>query len=319
MRIVFGTKVARAPVLKALQGIAGIDLVAVDDLSEVAALVKDADALVISDPRGADGRAIAAALREPGCRVRWVQLLTAGADGLLAHGVPGHVAITNQGGAVAPAVAEHAMTMILAMARRIGAIIERSARHEWNKEFTPPLMSLEGRTLAIVGYGNIGRELAKRARGFDMKILGVSRSLAADPLVDEMHPMSALHDVLGRAEVVALCVASVAATRHVVNAGTFAAMRKGAFFINVTRGETVDQAALKQALDSGHLAGAFLDVTQPEPLPPDDPLWNAANLIISPHTAGAGGTGTGGRIAAVVSENVVRFRAGQALVHQMKG
>lgn len=315
MRIVFATKVARAPVLKALESASNIELIACDDLADVASHVHDADALVISDPRGPEGKAISDALKRDGCRVKWVQAVTAGVAGLLTHGAPSHVVVTNQGGAVAPAVAEHAMTMVLTMARRVGEIIERSGQRQWNKEFDPPLMAVEGRTMAIVGYGNIGRELAKRAKGFGMKLIGVSRSGKGDDLLDEAYPMERLHEVLAKADVVALTVASAPATWHLINAQAFAAMKKGAYFVNVTRGETVDQVALKSALESGQLAGAFLDVTDPEPLPASDPLWDAPNLLISPHTAGAGSTQTGLRIARVVVGNVQRFQAGEPLLH----
>ena len=318
MRIVFATKVARAPVLKALESAANVELIACNDLSEVAVHVQDADALVISDPRGPEGKAISDALKREGCRVKWVQAVTAGVAGLLAHGVPPHVVLTNQGGAVAPAVAEHAMTMVLTMTRRMGEIIDRSGKKQWNKEFDPALMAVEGKVMAIVGYGNIGRELAKRAKGFDMKLIGVSRSGKSDDLLDESVPMERLHEVLAKADVVALTVASAPATRHLINAQAFAAMKKGAYFVNVTRGETVDQVALKSALDSGHLAGAFLDVTDPEPLPASDPLWDAPNLLISPHTAGAGSTQTGLRIARVVLANVKRFQEGQPLLHTVE-
>ncbi|WP_171020223.1 D-2-hydroxyacid dehydrogenase [Hydrogenophaga sp. 2FB] len=315
MRIVFATKVARAPVLKALESAPNVELIACDDLAEVASHVHDADALVISDPRGPDGKAISDALKRDGCRVKWVQAVTAGVAGLLAHGAPAHVVITNQGGAVAPAVAEHAMTMVLTMARQIGAIMVRSGQHQWNKEFEPPLMSVEARTMVIVGYGNIGRELAQRAKGFGMKLIGVSRSGKGDDLLDEALPMERLHEALAKADVVALTVASAPATRHLINAEAFAATKKGAYFVNVSRGETVDQVALKSALESGQLAGAFLDVTDPEPLPASDPLWDAPNLLISPHTAGAGSTQTGLRIARVVVGNVQRFQAGEPLLH----
>jgi phosphoglycerate dehydrogenase-like enzyme len=219
---------------------------------------------------------------------------------------------------VAPAVADHAMALILAMARRIDEICANSARGEWNKAFKVPVFSLEGRTVAVVGFGNIGREVARRARGFGVKVLGLSRSGAPDPLADEMHPMADLHAVLGKADIIVLCVASSARTRHIMNAAAFAAARKGALFVNVTRGETVDQAALHEALASGHLGGAAIDVTEPEPLPAGDPLWSAPNLLISPHTAGGGSTGGGRRIAAVVTENLARFRTGRELINQVE-
>lgn len=317
MRVIFSTTIAREPVQRALKTFHDLDLVICEDLADVAPLVAQADALVLSDPRGAPGRDIAEAMKQPGSKVRWVQLLSAGAAGLLAHGVPPGVVITNQGGAVAPAVAEHGMAMILAMARRIPAICDRSLRHEWSKAFDPPLVSLEGKTLAIVGFGNIGAQLARRAAGFDMKIIGLSRSLSSSPLA-EMRPMEALDDVLAQADVVAVCIAALPATRHIMDARRFAAVKPGALFINLSRGETVDQAALRTALETGRLGGAFIDVTDPEPLPADDPLWQAPNLYVSPHTAGAGSTHTGRRIAEVVGENLRRFMRGEPLLHRLK-
>ena len=318
MKVVIATRVAVDPVLGALRAIQGLELVHCKDHTEVPQHMQDADVLVLSDPKGAEGAPIAAGLHQPGCKVSWIQVTTAGADGLLAHKLPPGVVVTNQGGAVAPTVAESAMAMILAMSRRIAFIAENSAKHEWAKAFDPPLMALETRTLAIVGYGNLGRQLAKRARGFDMKIIGLSRSLRSDELADEMHPMSELHTVLGRADVVAVTIASFPATRHILNAAAFAAVKPGAMFVNVSRGETVDQVALRQALINGTLRSAFIDVTEPEPLPPTDPLWDTPNLLISPHCAGHGGTRTGARIAKVLRENMALFAANRPLGHVME-
>lgn len=319
MKVVLASRVAVDPVLSALRAIEGAEIVHCKEHAEVPQAMQGAEVLVLSDPKGPEGLAIAKALRQPGCTVRWVQMTTAGADGLLNNGgVPPGIVVTNQGGAVAPTVAESAMAMILAMTRRIPYITEHSARHEWIKAFDPPLMALEGRTLAIVGYGNLGRQLAKRAKGFDLKIVGLSRSLTSDALADEMHPMTELHAVLGQADVVAVTVASYPSTRHIMNAAAFAAMKPGSLFVNVSRGETVDQAALRQALLEGRLRGAFIDVTEPEPLPPGDPLWDTPNLLIAPHCAGHGGTRTGGRIAKVLNENMALFRAGKPLAHRME-
>jgi phosphoglycerate dehydrogenase-like enzyme len=245
-------------------------------------------------------------------------MISAGYDGLAAHGVPDGVVVTNQGGAVAPAVADHAMALLLAMMRRIPEICAQSARREWSKNFAMPVASLEGKAMAVVGFGNIGREVARRARGFGVTVLGLSRSARPDPLADEMHPLSDLHAVLGRADAIVLCVASSAKTRHIMNAAAFGAAKKGALFVNVTRGETVDQVALREALASGRLGGAAIDVTEPEPLPFNDPLWTAPHILISPHTAGGGSTGGGGRIAAVITENLARFREGRELICQVE-
>ncbi|MBL0419855.1 D-2-hydroxyacid dehydrogenase [Ramlibacter sp. AW1] len=319
MKVVLASRVALDPVLSVLKSQPEIELIHCRDHGEVPRALEGADLAVLSDPKGAEGPPIVRALQQPGRTVRWVQVTTAGADGLLMHGpLPPELVLTNQGGAVAPTVAEHAMAMILAMTRQMPTILARSSRREWIKEFSPPLMALEGRTLAIVGYGHLGRQVAKRARGFDLKIVGLSRSLTSDPLADEMLPLERLHDALARADVVAVTVASVPATRHLLDATAFQTMKRGALLVNVSRGETVDQVALRAALQDGRLAGAFIDVADPEPLPADDPLWDAPNLIVSPHSAGHGGTRTGARIAQTLTENLARFRAGQPLLHRLE-
>jgi phosphoglycerate dehydrogenase-like enzyme len=318
MRVVFASKIARKPIIDHLKKVEGIDLMVLDELSEMPPLVKDADVLVIQDPRGADGRNIAQELKQPGCKVRWVQIVSAGFEGLTAHNPPAHIQITNQGGAVAPVVAEHAMASILAMARQIPAIVKNSARRAWEKDFAVPVMSVERKTLVIVGHGNIGRHLAKRAKAFDMRVLAVSRSKIDDPNVDEAFNIADMHKALAQADAVAVCIALSASTRGVFGAKEFAACKKGALFTNVSRGETVDQAALKAALESGQIGFAFIDVTTPEPLPSDDSLWSAPNIVIGPHTAGGGSLHTGDRVGSTVADNLRRFIAGQPLQHLIK-
>ncbi len=318
MRVVFASKIARKPIIDHMKQVKGIEFVALNDLADMPPHVQDADVLVIQDPRGADGRNIAAELKKPGCKVKWVQIVSAGFEGLTAHAPPAHIQITNQGGAVAPVVAEHAMASILAMARQIPAICRNSARHAWEKDFAIPVMSVERKTLVIVGHGNIGRHLARRAKAFDMRVLAVSRSKIDDPNVDEAFGLADLHKALAQADAVAVCIALSASTRGIFGAAEFAACKKGAMFTNVSRGETVDQTALKAALENGQIGFAFIDVTTPEPLPSEDPLWSAPNIVIGPHTAGAGSLHTGDRVGAMVAENVRRFVAGEPLLHLIK-
>ena len=318
MRVVFASKIARKPIIDHMKQIKGIDFVVLDDLADMPPHVLDADVLVIQDPRGADGRNIATELKKPGCKVKWVQIVSAGFEGLTAHAPPAHIQITNQGGAVAPVVAEHAMASILAMARQIPAICRNSARHVWEKDFAIPVMSVERKTLVIVGHGNIGRHLARRAKAFDMRVLAASRSKIDDPNVDEAFRLGDLPEALAQADAVAVCIALSASTRGIFGAAEFAACKKGAMFTNVSRGETIDQTALKAALESGQIGFAFIDVTTPEPLPSDDPLWSAPNIVIGPHTAGAGSLHTGDRVGAMVAENVRRFVAGEPLLHLIK-
>ena len=315
MRVAFGGRIARKDVIERVSAMPGIAFTAVGDLTELAPLVGATDVLVISDPRGAEGEVLAAALRRPENAVRWVQIVSAGVDGLVSHGIPSSLVITNQGGALAPQVAEHAMALLLGIARQIGPIYERSHRHTWDRVFAPAIFSLEGRVLAIAGFGNIGRELARRAKSFDMRVLGLARSPKDEPFADEMHPLTALHAVLGRADVVAVCIALGPSTRRLIDARAFAACKPGALLINVSRGETIDPVALRAALESGRLAGAAVDVTDIEPLPDGDPLWGSPNLIVSPHVAGGGGAFTGKRIADMVVDNLQRYQRGEPLLH----
>jgi phosphoglycerate dehydrogenase-like enzyme len=318
MRVAFAGRIARELIVKRLEAMPNVEFTAVGDLTELVPLLPTTDVLIVSDPRGAEGAALAAGLCDPKSAVRWIQVVSAGADGLLAHEIPPSITVTNQGGAVAPNVAEHTLALMLALARQIGPIYEASQRHEWQKTFDPPTTTLERRTLAIVGMGNVGRHIARRAKSFDMSIVGVSRTAKAEPLADEMFALADLHAALGRADIVVICLALTPGTVHLIDAAGLAAMKAGAWLINVSRGETVDGAALRAALISGHIGRAALDVTEPEPLPPGDLLWAAPNLIISPHAGGGGGRFTSERISAMVVDNLERYMSGKPLLHQVE-
>jgi phosphoglycerate dehydrogenase-like enzyme len=168
----------------------------------------------------------------------------------------------------------------------------------------PRASSLEGATLAIVGYGRIGKEIAQRAKPFGPRIVAVSRTPVSDALIDEFHPLGELHQVLGTADAVAIAIALTPQTRHLFDARAFAACKRGSLLVNIARGGVIDQAALCEALASGQLGAAGLDVTDPEPLPDGDPLWHAPNILISPHYAGAGSPKSIERIAASVIDNL---------------
>jgi phosphoglycerate dehydrogenase-like enzyme len=318
MRVVFASRIARKPAIDRLKAIRDVDLVVLDEPKDAPPHVHDADALVLADPRGPAGKAIVEELKKPGCKVRFIQILSAGFEGLTMHNPPPDIPVANQGGAVAPVVAESAMLNVLLMARRIPAIVERSARHAWEKDFDPPIFSVEGRTLAIFGHGNIGRHLARRAKAFDMRVLAISRSPVDDPNVDQAFRLADSHKALAQADAVAVTIALSASTRNIFGAAEFAACKKGALFTNVSRGETVDPVALRAALESGQIGFAFIDVTVKEPLPSDDPLWQAPNIVIAPHMAGMGGGLTGGRVADVVIDNIERLRDGRPIQHLIK-
>jgi phosphoglycerate dehydrogenase-like enzyme len=174
---------------------------------------------------------------------------------------------------------------------------------------------LEGGTLAIVGYGHIGRELARRARAFGMRIVTVTRSPRADEFVDDALPLDALHTALAQADAIVLAIALTPETTHLMGDAEFARCKPGALLVNVARGPVIDQGALVRALHDGRLGGAGVDVSDPEPLPQDDPLWSAPNVLISPHFAGSGSPRSVERIAEGVAGNLRHLISGEPLEH----
>jgi phosphoglycerate dehydrogenase-like enzyme len=246
-------------------------------------------------------------------------VISAGYEGVAAAGWPPGVRFTHTGGALSGVVAEHAFALLTALTRRIDQAARAQPRKTWDRPYVAQATTLTGATLAIVGFGSIGRRVAKIAHGYDMTVLGVSHSGRPVEGAAEIHPASALLEVLPRADAVICALPYDANTRHVFNAAAFARFKPSAFFVNVGRGGVVDQAALIAALKNGALAGAGLDVTDPEPLPGDDPLWDAPNLLITPHYAGAGDEGAAVHIAKGLMENLRRFRAGEPLEHRLNG
>ena len=236
-----------------------------------------------------------------------------GYDTVEQHGVPPGVVVTNAGDAYAPTVAEHALALLLALVRRLPGAIARAAQGAWDQSDGRNIGTLYGTTVTVVGFGNIGREVAVRLRGFGARVVAVTRSGRADSLADETVSSDRLLEVLARSDAVVLAVPLNTATRHLIDAPALAAMRAHAILVNVARGHVVDHAALCEALAAGRIGGAGIDVTEPEPLPPGDPLWSLPNALITPHVAGYGGDVAPRRILAVVERNLKRFLAGEPL------
>ena len=302
---------------------AGETFIEVDDLRAAIDHVHEAEIVITADPHEpiGGGEALADfshALKQPQSQVKWIQVLTAGYESLYAAGVHHQVQLTHQGGAVAPHVAEHAFGLLLGLARQLDGITDNTRTARWSREFARPIQSLAGKTLLIVGYGHIGQELAKRAKSFGITLIGVSRNAPNDPqYLDEAHPLGALHELLPRADLLVLSIALSEQTRQLIDRKALSRLKPTALIVNVSRGAVLDSHALDEALRAGQLAGAALDVTEPEPLPAEHPLWQAPNLLISPHTAGAGNLAIGARIAATFAENLRRFRSGEPLLHRV--
>ena len=260
---------------------------------------------------------VAALVRAKGQRLRWMQLTTAGYDGFTFHGVPETIAVTNAGHSHGPMVAEHAIMLLAALTRRLHLFAEPQARHVFDRGIALPLATLEDSTVAILGYGGIGRETARRAKAFGAKVIAIARSARDDEFADAIVPSSDLHSVLARADSLVVTAALTEQTKGMIDAAALAAMKPGGILVNIARGGIVDTPALVDALMSGHLAGAGLDVTDPEPPLPDDPLWSCPNLIVTPHVSGMGSPAVRRRIGALVMENLGRFLAGETLLHRV--
>jgi phosphoglycerate dehydrogenase-like enzyme len=319
LRIVYWARLqlARQEIIAALDAMPGVELQVTASLAQTLAALPGAQGLVLVHGPQEEAQQVFAALRAPGNTVRWMHFISAGREGYEELGWPPGIVVSYAGGGVAPAVAEHAMALMLALCRRVPDMVQVvMARRAWDRTLVAPkARALEGATLVIVGHGHIGRELARRARAFDMRIVTVARTPRPDPLVDEALPLASLHAALAQADVVAVTIALTPETTHLLGEAEFAACKKGALVINVARGAIIDQPALVRALHAGQIGGAGLDVSDPEPLPADDALWNAPNVLVSPHFAGSGSPRSVQRLAQGVADNLRRLLAGQPLEH----
>ncbi len=225
----------------------------------------------------------AALLASP--EVRWVHSRAAGLDTVLfPELVASPVALTNGTGVFSPPLGEFALAMMLYYAQNFPRMLRQKAERHW-EEFL--IEEIGGRTAGIVGYGDIGRAVARRAQAMGMKVLALKRHRPAesDPLVETFYLPAELHAMLERCDYVVASAPLTAETRHMISTAAFAAMKPGAVLINVGRGPVVDQQALITALREGKIRGAGLDVFEQEPIAADDPLWGLENVFISPHTA----------------------------------
>ncbi len=247
-------------------------------------------------------------------RLKLLQLNSAGYDNYLAAGtVPAGVALCCASGAYGQAVSEHLFAMLLALMKRLPGYVDLQRNHAWGD--LGPVTSLVGARVLVLGAGDIGAHFAGLCRALGAHVEGVKRNVAAcDPVFEKVHAMDELPAVLPAADVVASFLPSTPASRGLANAAFFSACRPGAFFVNGGRGDLVDQDALVAALESGHLAGAALDVCTPEPLPAESPLWDAPNLLLTPHVSGNFHLeATLDNIVAIAADNLRRFAAGEPL------
>jgi phosphoglycerate dehydrogenase-like enzyme len=222
-------------------------------------------------------------------KLRWIQSFSTGMDKFLFPAIVerDEVQISNVAGLYASQGAEHAWALLLALTRGVLTSWDNQKRKHWGGGAN---VELAGCTLGLVGLGGFGIEMAKRSLGYNMTIIAVDAVRTEKPdYVTELQPATRenLHSLLRRSDVVMMACPLTKETYHLISTDEFAQMKPSAYLINVTRGGIIDEQALAAALTGGQIAGAGLDVTEKEPLPPESPLWEAPNLILTPHRAGA--------------------------------
>ncbi len=282
--------------------------------------LSDQEALSMADEvHGIDGRYCSPEFLREATNLRWVQALSAGVDWYLR--MPelrknDEIVLTNMQAVHGPTIADHVFGMLLALTRDLRYYLNDAQRGTWNRSGSgAERIALRDRTMLVVGLGGIGREVAQRAKGFGMRVLATRRSDVPPPaFVDEQGTPDDLDAFLQEADVVVLCVPLTDETRGMIGRDEFALMKEGTYLVNVARGAVVDTRALVQSLQRGHLAGACLDVTDPEPLPEDHVLWSMPNVVITPHVSSRSAL-TEDRRWALYVENVRRFGAGEPLLN----
>jgi phosphoglycerate dehydrogenase-like enzyme len=252
-------------------------------------------------------------------KLRWIQSPSAGVDFLMNFPelVESDIPLTNTRGAHGPSIAEHVFALLLSLTRIIPSCLKWQADRHWHRDQETYRLPREimGGTMGIIGYGAIGRNVAKRAVAFDMNVLAVD-AVATDGAgyCDEVWATERLQDLLAASDVVVVAAPYTKQTHHLLGPAEIAAMKKDAYLIVVSRGGIVDEDALAAAMKSGHLAGAGIDVAEREPLPADSPLWDLPNIIITPHLAGSSYQKER-RCVEVLRENLLRFGRGEPLIN----
>ncbi|WP_010167739.1 D-2-hydroxyacid dehydrogenase [Candidatus Epulonipiscium viviparus] len=252
--------------------------------------------------------------------LKFVQLQSAGFDFLLEHKNLKHIKFASASGAYNDSISEHMLAMNLILFRHFNIHRDFQKMGVWQKwENVPAVRLIKYSTVLIIGMGEIGGAYAKLVKSMGAYVIGVRRSNLGKPdYADEVYLIDKLDDLLPRADVVAIAAPLNDETKHLIDVAAIAKMKDNAILINIARGAIVDTEALCDGLENGKLAGAALDVTDPEPLPADHRLWGIKSAIISPHCAGgAGKTGIQEAIIEIFLQNVARFIAGKKLINEI--
>jgi len=287
----------------------GVELLLAKDAAEAVRLAPEADAVLgVCTPE----------LLAAGQRIRWIQSYSAGVERCVA--IPAlrerNVLLTNMQRVAGPVMAEHVLALMLSYSRGLNFYIPEQQAARWTRELPPPqrMLALEGKTVLVVGLGGIGVEVAKRASALGMRVTAIRASgREGPPFVSYVGLPGELGKLAAEADFVVNTTPLTPATTGMFDAKFFAMVKPGSFFVNVGRGQSVVQPELIAALQGGRLGGAGLDVTDPEPLPADSPLWKMPNVIITPHVSAQSDVDDDARLA-IVAENLRRYVTGERML-----
>ncbi|HEY8529910.1 MAG TPA: D-2-hydroxyacid dehydrogenase [Paenibacillaceae bacterium] len=247
--------------------------------------------------------------------LKWIHAISAGVDGLLSSDIAKmDVTITRTKDIHGIPIANHVLGFMLMFVRQFPLMFRQQQNKVWKK--TADADELWGKTVGIIGLGSIGGEIARQCKLLGMRVLATKRTPAQSPWVDELYPPEQTGEVFRQADFVVVALPLTPATTRIIGEKELRLMKKTAYFINIARGGVVDEDALIRVLREGAIAGAGLDVFEEEPLPPDSPLWEMPNVIITPHTA-ADSPLYMDRMIEVFCENLKRFIRGEKLLHEV--
>jgi phosphoglycerate dehydrogenase-like enzyme len=302
--LILDSDAARYKTLVEQQCPANLDIMTAGDRASAAAPAATAD-IILGRPD------LVAAVLPLAKRLQWVQSTFAGVDALLAPGVRTDYLLTGVKNVHGPLLSEYVMAYILARERHIFTIFQQQLNHQWHPL---PYRGLNGLIVGIVGLGSIGRSIAKTARSFGMRVLGMKRSKGEVDHVERVFLPAERADFLPRLDYLVLILPATPATRHFIGATELDVMKRDSVLINVGRGSAVQPDDLCTALHNGTIGGAILDVFEQEPLPGDSPLWDAPRTIITPHIAAFSFPD---QIAAIFCDNYRRYLDGLPLEHRI--
>ncbi|MFC4992734.1 D-2-hydroxyacid dehydrogenase [Rubritalea tangerina] len=288
-------------------------------LNLVVGLTKQEALTRASEAHGIDAHYATPEFLKAANQLHWIQAYSAGVDRYINNPAimkNERIVLTNCRAVHGPAIADHAMAMLLTLTRNLDFYAKNQQSENWNRGATPRTpIALKGKTMLVIGLGGIGTEIAHRAHGFGMRVIGTRRSDSPSPaFIQKVGKPHELLNMLPEADVVAIAVPLTPETNKLIDAKALNAMKDSAYLINIARGKIVDTNALATALTENKIAGACLDVTNPEPLPKSHPLWKTPNVVLTPHVAWRASL-THERRAILIQENLRRFGTGQPLLN----